>query len=96
MPEFANELDAKHLPSRRQSAIKFSEADRAFIDNAGEISVAVMQGRYPLYYERDGLYQGIVRMCSTWSPSARGSRFASCMPVRTKMPSTWLNRGKWT
>ena len=57
--EFANELDAKHLPSRRQSAIKFSEADRAFIDNAGEISVAVMQGRYPLYYERDGLYQGI-------------------------------------
>lgn len=57
--EFANELDAKHLPSRRQCAIKFSEADRAFIDNAGEISVAVMQGRYPLYYERDGLYQGI-------------------------------------
>ena len=52
--EFANELDAKHLPSRRQCAIKFSEADRAFIDNAGEISVAVMQGRYPLYYERDG------------------------------------------
>lgn len=59
--EFANELDAKHLPSRRQCAIKFSEADRAFIDNAGEISVAVMQGRYPLYYERDGLYQGIVK-----------------------------------
>lgn len=59
--EFANELDAKHLPSRRQSAIKFSEADRTFIDNAGEISVAVMQGRYPLYYERDGLYQGIVK-----------------------------------
>ncbi|MFR4804856.1 MAG: hypothetical protein ACLT98_17010 [Eggerthellaceae bacterium] len=36
--EFANELDAKHLPSRRQSAIKFSEADRTFIDNAGERS----------------------------------------------------------
>ena len=24
-------------------------------------NVAVMQGRYPLYYERDGLYQGIVK-----------------------------------
>ncbi|MFR1638729.1 MAG: hypothetical protein ACLSVD_05820 [Eggerthellaceae bacterium] len=35
--EFANELDAKHLPSRRQCAIKFSKPT-GHHDNAGEIS----------------------------------------------------------
>ena len=60
-PEFANELDAKHLPSRHQGAIKFSDADRAYIEQAGVLSVAVMADRYPLFYERDGQNQGIVK-----------------------------------
>ena len=59
--EFANELDAKHLPSRHQTSIKFSDADRAYIDRAGVISVAVMKDRYPLFYESDGQSQGIVK-----------------------------------
>ena len=60
--DFAKELDAKHLPSRHQaSSIKFSDADRAYIEQAGVLSVAVMADRYPLFYERDGQNQGIVK-----------------------------------
>lgn len=59
--EFAEELDAKHMPSRYQTPIKFSDADRAYIDQAGVIRVAVMEDRYPLYYQRDGQHQGIVK-----------------------------------
>lgn len=60
-PEFANELDAKHLPSRHQSSIRFSKADLAYIDRSDVISVAVMEDRFPLFYERDGQPQGIVK-----------------------------------
>lgn len=59
--DFAKELDAKHLPSRHQASIKFSDADRAYIEQAGVLSVAVMADRYPLFYERDGQNQGIVK-----------------------------------
>lgn len=60
-PEFANELVAKHMPTRHQSSIRFSDADRAYLEQAGTITVAVMEDRYPLFYQRDGQSQGIVK-----------------------------------
>lgn len=59
--DFANELYAKHLPARQQTSIKFTDADRAYIERSGTISVAVMEDRYPLFYERDGQTRGIVK-----------------------------------
>lgn len=60
-PDFANALVAKHLPSRHRSSIKFSDADHAYLEAAGTITVAVMEDRYPLFYERDGQSLGIVK-----------------------------------
>lgn len=59
--DFAEELDAKHLPTRYRSPIKFSDADFAYIEQAEEVKVAVIADRYPMYYESDGRTQGIVR-----------------------------------
>ena len=58
--EFANELDAKHIPARHHAPIKFSEADLAYIEQSDVIDVAVMEDRYPLLYERDGQSRGIL------------------------------------
>ena len=58
---FAEELDAKHLPTHYQSSIKFSDADLAYVERTREVKVAVVGERYPLYYESDGSNRGIVK-----------------------------------
>lgn len=60
-PGFARELYSRHFPDRYAGPIEFSEADRAFVEQAGEVRVAVVAGQYPLYFEREGSYQGITK-----------------------------------
>ena len=60
-PNFSRSLYNRYFPDDYASPIAFSEADRAYVAQAGEVRVAVTAGQYPLYYERDGSYQGIAK-----------------------------------
>ncbi len=60
-PNFSRSLYARYFPDDYASPIAFSEADRAYVAQAREVRVAVTAGQYPLYYEHDGLYQGIAK-----------------------------------
>ena len=60
-PNFSRSLYNRYFPDDYASPIAFSEADRTYVAQAGEVRVAVTAGQYPLYYERDGSYQGIAK-----------------------------------
>lgn len=59
-PNFANELYSKYFPDKYLNSIFFSEEEKAFIQHSAPLRIAVIQDRYPLYYEQDGVAMGIV------------------------------------
>lgn len=60
-PGFAEELYEKYYADAHVNSIQFTDADRAFVEQAGPVKVAVVSGLYPVYYERNGAYRGIVK-----------------------------------
>lgn len=60
-PGFARTLYDDYFPKEYASPIQFSDADRAFVDQHETVRVAVVADQYPLYYQRDGSYQGIAK-----------------------------------
>ncbi|WP_080797938.1 ATP-binding protein [Arabiibacter massiliensis] len=60
-PAFADELYRAYYPEARWSPLSLTKDDRAFVEASGSVTVAVVADRYPLYYERDGSCQGIVK-----------------------------------
>lgn len=60
-PGFAERLYARHFPDAYKSPIAFSDADCAYVNEVGEVRVAVVAGQYPLYYEREGEFRGLAK-----------------------------------
>lgn len=60
-PSFSEELYRTYFPEEYHNPLELTDADRHFIDRTGTIEVAVAADRYPVYYERDGVYQGVVK-----------------------------------
>ena len=60
-PSFADELYDKYFSDVHVNSISFTEEDRAFVEQAPTIRVAVVGDLYPVYYERNGAYRGIVK-----------------------------------
>lgn len=58
---FARTLRSRYFPQGYHSQLTLTEADRAFVDQAGTISVAVVADRLPLYYQNEGTYGGVVK-----------------------------------
>lgn len=57
-PNFATDLCNKYFPNSYRNSIVFTEEEKAFVENADPIRVAVIENRYPQYYEEDGVAAG--------------------------------------
>lgn len=62
-PNFAQELYNKYFPDRYINSIFFTEEEKDFIEQSKPLRVAVLEDRYPLFYEQDGVVKGIVPDC---------------------------------
>lgn len=62
-PNFAEELYNEYFPDRYINSIFFTEEEQAFIEQSATLKVAVLEDRYPLFYEQDGVVKGIVPDC---------------------------------
>lgn len=60
-PSFADELYDKYFTGSHVNSISFTDEDRAFVEQADPVRVAVVGDLYPVYYERNGSYRGIVK-----------------------------------
>ncbi|WP_139653326.1 ATP-binding protein [Raoultibacter phocaeensis] len=60
-PGFSDELYEKYYADAHVNSINFTDEDRAFIEKADPVRVAVISDLYPVYYERNGTYRGIVK-----------------------------------
>lgn len=58
---FALTLRSRYFPQEYRSQMTLTEADRAFVERVGTISVAVVADRMPLYYQNEGTYSGVVK-----------------------------------
>lgn len=58
---FARTLHARYFPHEYYNSISLTEADRAFVEQTGVVSVAVVADRLPLYYQYEGKYRGVVK-----------------------------------
>lgn len=58
---FARTLYERYFPQEYRTPLRLTGANRAFIEQAGVVTVAVLSDRLPLYYEQNGSYQGIVK-----------------------------------
>lgn len=62
-PNFAKEVYEKYFPDSYVNAITFTEGERRFIEQSGPIRVSVIRDKYPLHYEENGAYVGIIPSC---------------------------------
>ncbi len=60
-PTFADELYEKYFADVHINTIGLTDKDRAFVDRADPVRVAVVKDLYPVYYESGGSYRGIVK-----------------------------------
>lgn len=59
-PDFARKLYARHSQTDFSNSLVFSDDELAFIGKADSIRVAISKNRYPLSYEQNGVFYGIV------------------------------------
>ena len=59
-PTFADELYQKYFPGQYINSITFTSEELAFIKQSDPIRVAVIEDRYPLNYEQDGVQKGVI------------------------------------
>ncbi|WP_195267349.1 response regulator [Eubacterium sp. 1001713B170207_170306_E7] len=62
-PNFAKEVYAQYFPDAYVNTISFTEEEQRFIGQSGPIRVSVVRDKYPLHYEENGTYVGIIPSC---------------------------------
>lgn len=60
-PGFATKLHDAYFPQMYRFPLELSADDRAYVAGRGEVRVAVVAGQYPLYYDLEGSYRGVVK-----------------------------------
>lgn len=59
-PQFGEELYTKYFPDKYINTLTFTKEEQAFIEQSGPLKVAVTKDRYPVFYEDNGVVQGMI------------------------------------
>lgn len=73
--DFAQKLHDRYFNMRYSNSIFFDEPELDFIESCGTLRVAVIEDRFPLYYERDGELKGIIPDCFELITQRTGLQF---------------------